>query len=120
MIKRTGAGSTGPTRKDRAVERLPSTGFALGYWMAKLSISDQDLADRLHCRRESVWRWATGERQPTKGMIPKIAKALGLTPADLWRVSDFVDFNLAGAHIQDPEERQRIARFLRGYPASQA
>jgi hypothetical protein len=47
--------------ENRAAEAPPRS-FALGQWMAKLSVSDEDQAEKLGVRRESVWRWQTGER----------------------------------------------------------
>jgi transcriptional regulator with XRE-family HTH domain len=105
------------TRKEQAAKAPPAS-FTLGLWMQRLQISDEDLADKIGVRRETVWRWQTGERQPTKGMIPKIAKALGIEPADLYRNTTHISLDAAAAHITDPKDRERLARFLKDHPPS--
>lgn len=86
--------------------------------MAHLQVSTEELAERMRTDRTTVWRWETGERQPRKGTIPRIADALGIEPADLWRQPGLIDLNAAAAHITDNTARKKLADFIRDYPAS--
>jgi hypothetical protein len=47
------------TRKDKAAAAPPRS-FTLGHWMAKLGVTDQDLADMLGVDRVTIWRYQTG------------------------------------------------------------
>jgi hypothetical protein len=51
-----------------------------------------------------------------KGMV--LPKELAIQPADLWRTTQQISFDIAGEHITAPEDRARIARFLKNHPAS--
>ena len=52
------------------------------------SLSQQQLADRLHVERSSCANWEAGRRLPDTAMISQIAKALGVDAAVLYSAAE--------------------------------
>jgi hypothetical protein len=54
-------------------------------------------------------------------MIPRIAKALKIEPADLFREpDDLISLDAAAAHITDNEIRTALVTIIKGYHLSRA
>ena len=55
------------------------------------SLSQQQLADRLHVERSSVANWEAGRRMPDAAMISQLASALGVDSAALLAAAEEPD-----------------------------
>ena len=55
------------------------------------SLSQQQLADRLHVERSSVANWEAGRRMPDAAMISQLASALGMDSASLLAAAEEPD-----------------------------
>lgn len=105
---------------DRAIISAP-----YGFWLAahlakgrKGPVSDQELADHLGIKRETVWKWKLGKAEPDIQTRGRIAKFLEITERELWRPPGFIDLNAAAEHIKDEKQREKLAQFLKDYPSS--
>lgn len=90
----------------------------LGRWIRQrrkmLDLSQDDLAERLHCAYETVRKIEAGSRRPSRAMAELLGQALAVPPADLPR---FIEF--ARAQRDDAAARASDSLFLTP-PASNA
>lgn len=55
-------------------------------WREFRNMSGERLAGLLEVDRTAIWRWETGKRRPNPEQQAAIAHAMGIEPADLWRL----------------------------------
>ena len=55
---------------------------------ARLGVTQEELAERLHVTRQAVSNWETGKNQPDLDMLEAIAKVLGTEPGELFGEGD--------------------------------
>src|SRR6266446_5306348 len=53
-------------------------------WLEYRGLSDQDVADKLGVKRETVWRWQVEQHRLNPQKILQLADLLGISPAELW------------------------------------
>lgn len=60
--------------------------MTLGERRKQAKMTQEQLAERIGVRRESVARYETGERSPSPAVAERIAEALGMDIETMWRV----------------------------------
>jgi predicted ATPase/transcriptional regulator with XRE-family HTH domain len=66
-----------------------------------LDLSQEDLAERLHCAYETVRKIEAGSRRPSRAMAELLGQALAVPPADLPRFIDFARAQSSDGAIRD-------------------
>lgn len=74
----------GPTVRDRVTSPRRFHLYILE-WMRERGVSDSDLAKLVGVERVTVTRWRTQQHRLDPAKIERIAKALNVEPAALWR-----------------------------------
>lgn len=57
----------------------------LSEWLAHRKTNNVELAKAMNINHSTIHRWRRGERPIRSDDIEKLAKALGVEPASLWR-----------------------------------
>lgn len=70
------------------IRRGAKTHLYITQWREHRGLSMERLAGLLDVDRTTIWRWETGARRPKPEQQAAIANALGIEPADLWRLPD--------------------------------
>src|SRR2546427_13261767 len=63
-------------------------------------LTQQELADQVHCSRKQVGRWEVGETRPPKTRLARLESPLGLAPGTLLEVLESLDYHARGRRMQ--------------------
>jgi transcriptional regulator with XRE-family HTH domain len=91
-----------------ATQKLPR--LFITEWMDHFHLSDEKLADKLSCARETIWRWRNEQHRLNPDKIASLAAAMSIRPEDLWRppTQPSVDALLRGASLETLQQARDV------------
>jgi transcriptional regulator with XRE-family HTH domain len=111
--------ATMPLMAGRPISTPPSRDVRLREWRTRRGLTQSQLADKVGWTSAYVSRLENGERRLKIDQIVKLAKALGIEPAQLMVANqmpaDDLDALISLAKKMRPEDRRRLIRIAESF-----
>lgn len=82
-------------------------------WIAEKKLSDTQIANRVGCARETIYRWRKDQRKVTPPKQAQLADALGIEPEDFWHPPGRRDLNALARELNDEQHETIEIMILR-------